>query len=370
MNRLDLLKTLLPGFLPILVYILAESLFGEQIGLIIAICFGLVELAYVYLKEKRFDSFIILDVALITALGLLSILLNTPLFFKLKPAVIELLLVFIFLYSLYSPHNLLEMMLARYSKKALPVPSRAQMRSLIAPLIVILTGHALLTVIAAIWMSKEVWAFVSGGLFYIIFFIYLLTRILSKKIRHFRWQKMYAEDEWFDVLDETGRILFPAPRSVCHRDPELLHAVVHLHVFDPGNRLYLQKRPADKMIQPDKWDTAVGGHVSSGESVAAALLRESLEEINLKLEKIKIIPLAQYVWRNKNESELVFSFYCRTTEKPTPNSKEVAEGRFWSARQIREKLHKGIFSENFEYEFEHFLSTVFDRATPHQSHTR
>jgi len=370
MNRIDLIKTLLPGFLPILVYILADSLFGEQLGLLIAIGFGLAELLYRYVKDKRFDSFIILDVSLITVLGLLSILLNTPLFFKMKPAVIETLLITFLLYSLYSSKNILGMMMARYSSNTMPVPSKGQIRHLVGPLIVILAIHSILTVISALWMSKEIWAFVSGGLFYIFFFSYFIVRILARKIRKRSWKKRYSSDEWFDIIDEKGQILFQAPRTICHQDPSLLHAVVHLHIFDTNNRLYLQKRPSHKLIQPNKWDTAVGGHISSGETIPQALQRESLEEINLNLETLKIIPLARYIWRNEQESEMVFSFFCHTSAKPIPNTEEITEGRFWSARQIRERIKEEIFSENFIYEFEQFLQAIFDGAIQHQLHTQ
>lgn len=366
MNRIDLIKALLPGFLPILVYILAEGLFGERIGLATAIGFGLLELVFGYLKEKRIDTFILLDVALITALGLVSILLDTAIFFKLKPAVIELILVAVFLYSMGSRTNILGMMMARYSRNAIPLPSNSQMRKMILPLVVILSVHALLTIFAAFWSSKEVWAFISGGLFYIFFLAYILIRLLAARARRRNWRKRYADDEWFDILDENGRILFQAPRTVCHGNPDLLHPVVHLHLFDHSNRLFLQKRAASKKIQPDKWDTAVGGHLSSGESVADALKRECLEELGLDADRLSVRPLARYIWRNSLESEMVFSFHGHSSLKPRPNPEEISEGRFWTARQIREKMDSGLFSENFRHEFKSFLEPLFDHPIPHR----
>ena len=57
------------------------------------------------------------------------------------------------------------------------------------------------------------------------------------------------------------------------------HPVVHLHIFNANGDLYLQKRPEWKDIQPEKWDTAVGGHIDLGESVDIALSREANEEL-------------------------------------------------------------------------------------------
>ncbi len=370
MRRIDLIKTLIPGFLPILIYIFADAFFGEKTGLLIAVLFGMSELLFGYIKDKRVDSFVVVDIALIVGMGLLSILLDTPLFFKLKPAVIESLLIAFLGYAMFSSKDVLTQMLSRYSGNAMTLPGRQQLRKLVMPLIVILSIHVVLTIVAAVWFSKEIWAFVSGGLFYIFLVAYMLVRIVMQKKLFSFWKKKYADDEWFDVLDENGRILYQAPRTVCHQDKDRLHAVVHLHVFDLGNRLYLQKRRADKLIQPDKWDSAVGGHVHSGETISAALLRESLEEICLDLQELKVFPLARYIWRSERESELVFTFYCQTQTKPNPNLQEIQEGRFWSAKQIREKMKQALFSENFEYEFNQFLQPLFDRATPHRSRTQ
>ena len=88
-------------------------------------------------------------------------------------------------------------------------------------------------------------------------------------------------EEIFPIVDETGRVIGKATRKECHSGSRLLHPVVHLHVFDRQGRLYLQKRAHNKLIQPDKWDTAVGGHVDYGETVMQALRRETREELGL-----------------------------------------------------------------------------------------
>ena len=89
------------------------------------------------------------------------------------------------------------------------------------------------------------------------------------------------DKEMFPIVDEQGNIIDAATRGECHNGSRLLHPVVHLHLFDKNGRLYLQKRPEWKDIQPGKWDTAVGGHVDLGENIHQALRREVKEEIGL-----------------------------------------------------------------------------------------
>lgn len=158
--------------------------------------------------------------------------------------------------------------------------------------------------------------------------------------------------ELFPIVDELGNIVGSATRGECHGGSKLLHPVVHLHVFDSKGRLYLQKRPVWKDIQPGKWDTAVGGHIDLGECVGDALRREAREELGLSGFDPK--PLGSYVFESARERELVNSFSAVVDEMPIP-SDELDGGRFWSREEIVENLGKGIFTPNFEEEFRKFL---------------
>ena len=88
-------------------------------------------------------------------------------------------------------------------------------------------------------------------------------------------------DEIFPIVSPDGEVIGSASRPECHAQTFLLHPVVHLHIFNSAGELYLQKRVKSKKIQPGKWDTAVGGHVSYGEMLLEALFRETSEEVGL-----------------------------------------------------------------------------------------
>ena len=82
-------------------------------------------------------------------------------------------------------------------------------------------------------------------------------------------------EEMFEIVNEEGLVIGLAPRSECHGNPQLLHQVAHVLVLNSKSELCLQLRPSHKDVQPDKWDTSVGGHVDPGESVLEAAIRES-----------------------------------------------------------------------------------------------
>ena len=90
-----------------MVFILADEIWGTTIGLYVAIGVGLVQLLLIYIKEKKLDKFVLFDTILILLMGVVSIILENDIFFKLKPGIIGLILIAFLGVSAFSPKNLL-----------------------------------------------------------------------------------------------------------------------------------------------------------------------------------------------------------------------------------------------------------------------
>jgi len=155
-------------------------------------------------------------------------------------------------------------------------------------------------------------------------------------------------DEVFDLVDAEGRVIGHASRAQCHADPSLLHQAVHLFVFHPDGRLFLQKRSMTKRIQPGRWDTSVGGHVGLGEPAHRALLREAREELGLQ--RIEPDFLHSYIWRSEVESELVRTYRCTHRGPFELQSDEIDEGRFFTLPEVRALVGTGQLTPNLEHE--------------------
>ena len=160
-------------------------------------------------------------------------------------------------------------------------------------------------------------------------------------------------NEIFPVVDSEGNVLGKILRGEAHDGRKVLHPVIHLHLFNSKGELYLQRRPDWKPIQPGKWDTACGGHISYGETIEQAFRREVMEELGISLPNP--IPLGHYIFESKVERELVYAFKAVYDGAVNPSADELDGGRFWSIQEIKDALGKSILTPNFESEFRRFF---------------
>jgi isopentenyldiphosphate isomerase/intracellular septation protein A len=360
-DRKALLKNFTIGFLPLLVFIIADELFGLQIGLIVAISFGVLETLISYWRTKVVEKFIIFDTGLIVILGLISLLLQNDIFFKIKPGLIGIILLVLLGMTAFSRNAIMLNLSGRYFKGIEFSQDQIKQMQLIARrMFFFFSIHTVLVFYSAFFLRKEAWAFISGGLFYIIIgIIFGVEFFRSLWLRH-QYNKKIASEEWFDIVTSDGKRIGKAPRSAVHGNPELLHPVIHIHIINSKNEIYLQKRKENKEIQPGKWDTAIGGHIQSGESVDHALNREAEEELGVSFAKFK--PLFRYVMKNEIESELIHGFLLGDDGPFHPNPIEISEARFWSLPNIENNLGKSIFTPNFEKEFLILKKLLFENT--------
>ncbi len=153
--------------------------------------------------------------------------------------------------------------------------------------------------------------------------------------------------EMLDIFDEAGNCIGQAPRSICHGDPSKLHHTSHVMVFHPDRpALLLQLRKKDKVIQPGKWDTAVGGHLAGGEDFLAGALRELEEELGIHAEPGDLEHLFDAPIRNDIESEDTRVFGLRHRGPFAFQKSEIDEVRFWDFTDLMDPARHTSFTPN------------------------
>jgi isopentenyldiphosphate isomerase/intracellular septation protein A len=357
-NRTPLL--LLPGTLPLLVFTVMENSAGAEAGILSAVAAGTAFLFISYLISNRFEWFILIDIALLIILGGISLVTGRLVFFLSKPVVTELFFTTLpFFVNLRDKSLLFGVSRRFFGDVQLSSVNPFKITFPVISLISLCGIHMLLVMLAVVHMNFVVWGLLSGILFPLIPLSFLI-------LTHFTQRKKAAGksgEEFVPLVDETGRVTGRAKRSEVHFNPagKLLHPVVHLHVFNREQELFLQKRPEWKEVQPGKWDTAVGGHVSYGDTIERGLRREALEELGIR--GFKPVFVRNYLWETEVEKELVYMFYALLNEIPSVNTSELAGGRFWTLGEIRENLEKEVFTPNFIHEFL-ILETLLLQGNP------
>jgi intracellular septation protein A len=192
MDPKSFIRNLLLAFLPILAYIISDEIFtshygehtGSRYALIFAIALGAVQALVIYIRERRIDKMVLFDTALLVMMGGISLFSGNDLFFKLKPAIAELLVVILlFVVSFFNPKLLLFLM-GRMSKGIeLTDLHFGAMQKAARGLFVLMALHTALVIFAALSMSKGAWGFISGPLFYIICGLYFLWMVIRGRLQ-------------------------------------------------------------------------------------------------------------------------------------------------------------------------------------------
>ena len=137
--------------------------------------------------------------------------------------------------------------------------------------------------------------------------------------------------ELLPVVDDEDRQVGLAPRSQVHREG-LLHRAVHVLLFDPEGRLWLQRRSAAKDTHPGKWTSSAGGHVDPGEDYLCAAQRELREELGLTLE---LTYVGKAPAGEATQGEFTGVFRAQSDDEPAPDPQEIAEMGLFSLAEAR-----------------------------------
>jgi len=212
-SKAEILKKMIPGFIPIIAFIVADEIWGTFYGLLVAIGIGVVELGYSLIKHRKVDKFVLFDIGLLLALGGIALLFDNDIFFKVKPGIINLIITGLVGYSIFSKNNILLMMSKRYMKGVEFNPYQLWlMNESMVRLFWMLLIYSLLTLVSAFINQKMVWQFMAGPGMFVVFGIFIAVEWWSKKTLN----RKYKDEDWVPLVDEEGNVTGEAPRRVVH----------------------------------------------------------------------------------------------------------------------------------------------------------
>ena len=152
--------------------------------------------------------------------------------------------------------------------------------------------------------------------------------------------------EYFDLLDEngnkTGKIKL---REQVNKDGDW-HRGVFVFMINSKKEILLQKRSAIKESNPNRWTVSASGHLVTGDSSYEAAVRETEEELGIKVKTQKL----EYLFTVKEQQRPKEGFldnefidiYWLLMDNDIPNFKiqkeEVAEIRWVSYEEFKKMV--------------------------------
>ena len=347
-------RSLLPSLLLIVIYIIADEFFGAVTGMWIIFSLGAAEFVYTRIREKIYDKTLLLTTLFFCIPGLIAIWAKDSVFVRLQPAIVETILCILLGIFAFSSADLTRSLPASYRKNMQLTEQQLQgIRKIIRILFFLITIHTLVSYLALLFLPQKTGDFISNPLLYILLGIYFVLLFMRNRLQIANMKK----EEWLPLVNEKGEVTGRAPRRVCHSGTKLLHPVIHLHIINEKQEVFLQKRSMKKDLLPGIWDTAVGGHIGLNEKVEDALKRETFEELGITNFNARF--LGRYIWESPREKELVFSFLCTRYNQICIDNDEVEEGRFWSKEEIEKGIRQNTLTPNFIYEYQLLLVDLF-----------
>ena len=137
-------------------------------------------------------------------------------------------------------------------------------------------------------------------------------------------------EEYVDVLDAEGRYTGDVVRKSEAHSRGVYHPTVHVWFYSLDGRVLLQQRGKNKTTFPMLWDVSVAGHVSAGEAIEDAAVREIEEEIGLTIDKEDLQPLGVFKSEHHHRDDLIdkefhHTFLCQLNKPLSSLRKQDSE---------------------------------------------
>ncbi len=141
------------------------------------------------------------------------------------------------------------------------------------------------------------------------------------------------QDEMFEIVDLNDNVIGEATRKEIHKNPDLIHRVVHIWIVNDKNEILLQQRSLTKDKAPGLWDMSCGGHVKSEDSIEITLEKELKEELGVTTNCVLVDKYLEKLPANSNDfcGSIIINMYITFHNGPFTISKdEVEQVKFFS----------------------------------------
>ncbi|OGM30403.1 hypothetical protein A3D84_05725 [Candidatus Woesebacteria bacterium RIFCSPHIGHO2_02_FULL_42_20] len=146
------------------------------------------------------------------------------------------------------------------------------------------------------------------------------------------------QEELFVLVDKNDKVIGRATRRECHSDPTKIHQAVHVIIENNEGEIFLQRRSLTKDSAPGWYVTSASGHVTFGLTPREASIKEIIEELGVNI-KPKFV--GRYIFRDKNETEMIEVFKAESEGPFKLDPVETSGGNFFTPESINKAIKNG-----------------------------
>lgn len=135
-----------------------------------------------------------------------------------------------------------------------------------------------------------------------------------------------------------------------------MHPVVRVALIS-GNKLYLQERDSNYIVDPRKIDHPFEKYIQFKHEIEEAV--QNCVKMRLG-DTLEIEPefISKYVFKTELTNRLIFLFAIRVDDECLIVKTADMKGKFWTVKQIDEDFGNQVFSECFEIEYEYLKHVI------------
>ena len=186
---------------------------------------------------------------------------------------------------------------------------------------------------------------------------FCVSAILYETIKRKMIFARLKKEEWIPIITPKGDVTGKIAKSVSlNMKNRFMHPIVRVALIS-DDKIYLQKRTADNVLNPDKLDYPLEEYMLFNHDINLAA-KNSIARMMGNYDSAGLKFILKYSFENENTNRLIFLFSINVDEDSIEKYGKKMTGKYWTIKQIEENFKDEIFGECFELEFEYMKNVV------------
>jgi isopentenyldiphosphate isomerase len=335
-------------FLPLLVFLVVDDLFGLFAAWIISFPLAIILLVYIYFLYRKIFNWHLVFTLFYVLTGLIStaqVIIPLKLF---RPEISYEIVILSFFAVFIIFHRQIQKHAVKRMSSLIPMTNNFdELFKFILAFSLVILGYIfaflfirLVDVNILIYNQLLSLAY-TGILIFILVYEVLRVQIIRSKL---------IQEKWLPIVNNQGKIIGSIQQQTSfHDEKKYQHPVIRVLIVDKG-MILLSKTARNGTNLNELWDCTVSNHIVMDETIEHCVERTVKDE--LAFDNFKYMFLSTYAVDCEDEIQYSFLFVSCLQSEYKFNPEVLERTKWWTQKQMAENIDSGIFTENFKIEYD------------------